>query len=279
MEEAYQELDRHLSASQPDIVIGQNRGALQLLAHTVQRGYPSFLFVRDLEAIKAGLAIAERIHVIANSSFTASVITTKTSHPSVGVVLPFVDPEEYRVTERERRYITFINPNPFKGLCVAVEVARRLPQERFLFVKGKTAWSDPRTEVYLKFVYSMPNVEIWDHQQDMRRVYAQTDILFVPSQWEEAFGRVILEAHINGIPVVAAHTGGIPYTLGQGGILIEPKDDTKAYVKALRRLRQDEEFYQHLSSLALQNSRRPEFDPQYQVQTFIRFVERCIQRE
>jgi len=39
--------------------------------------------------------------------------------------------------KRKRQYITFINPIPQKGLDVAIEIARCLPQERFLFVKGK----------------------------------------------------------------------------------------------------------------------------------------------
>jgi glycosyltransferase involved in cell wall biosynthesis len=59
-------------------------------------------------------------------------------------------------------------------------------------------------------------VEVWEHQQDTRQIYAVTDILLVPSQFYETFGRVILEAQVNSIPVVAANVDSIPYTLVPG---------------------------------------------------------------
>jgi glycosyltransferase involved in cell wall biosynthesis len=128
----------------------------------------------------------------------------------------------------------------------------------------------------MKPIYKLPNVEVWNHQKDMRQIYAVTDILLVPSQFDETFGRVIVEAQVSGIPVVAAKVAGIPYTLGQGGILVEPKDKPQGYVEALRRLRTDENLYRQLSALALENSQRPEFDPEHQVNNFIRFVESRI---
>lgn len=265
-------LDQFLRNYQPDVVLGHTSLECPLLNYAARQGYPSFFFVRNLFNFQKGSVVPDQIHPIANSPIAAS-ITAQFTRKEVGTVLPFLDLDAYRVT-RKRRYITFINPIPRKGVDVAIEIARSLPQERFLFVKGKsTGFSDSNLEAYIKPVYRLPNVEVWEHQQDMRRVYAVTDILLVPSQFEETFGRVIVEAQVNSIPVVAAHVGGIPYTLGQGGMLIEPKDKTEAYVKALQQLRSDESFYAQLSDLALKNSQRPEFDPQYQVKNFIRFVE------
>lgn len=237
-------------------------------------GLPKFLFVRYLGKLEMGAVIPDNIQPIANAPFTASIAAQLTGK-EVGVVLPFVDLERYRVTNRERKYITFINPVLEKGVEVAIEIARSLPEERFLFIRGKwTGFNKSRLESYIKPVYALPNVEVWEHKSDMRQIYAVTDILLVPSQFQETFGRVIVEAQSNGIPVVAAHVGGIPYTLGQGGTLIEPKDKTQAYVEALQRLRTDENFYAQMSALAIQNSQRPEFDPQYQVKNFIHLVER-----
>ena len=109
----------------------------------------------------------------------------------------------------------------------------------------------------------------------MRKVYAVTDILLVPSQFTETFGRVIVEAQANKIPVVAARVGGIPYTLGKGGLLADPKDCIQAYRVALDRL-MDEEFYYKISAMAYQNSLRSEFDPQKQVTNFIEAVEQYL---
>ena len=274
-------LERCLYEYQPDVVFSDNCGAsiksqLSLISHAAYQGYSTFFFIRSVDDIKSGKLdcnIPDRIHAIANSPFAASIIGSFTSN-EVGIVLPFVDLNRYQVTGRDRRYITFINPIPEKGVEVATEVARRLPEERFLFVKGKWAgYTYTGQEPWMKPIYALPNVEVWEHQQDTRQIYAVTDILLVPSQFYETFGRVILEAQVNTIPVVAANVGGIPYTLGQGGILATPGDDPDAYVDALQRLRTDEGFYKQLSNLAFQNSQRPEFESEYQVNNFISFVE------
>ena len=111
-----------------------------------------------------------------------------------------------------------------------------------------------------------------EKQEDMRNVYEVTDILMVPSQWPETFGRVIIEAQVNSIPVVAANIGGIPYTLGKGGILVDPIDNPQAYVESIKKLRA-ENLYTELSELAFQNSQRQVFNAQYQVKKFVQLVE------
>lgn len=271
-------LDQRLQEYQPDVVLGHCHPTDPLLTHAARQGYPSFYFARCTDHFEAGVVVPDGIHVIANSPFAASVIA-EVSGKEAEVVLPFVEQERYKISERQRRYITFVNPIPKKGIDVAIEVARSLPQERFLFVKGKWAAYSGREDSFLKSAYTLPNVEVLDHQEDMRQVYGVTDILLVPSQYNETFGRVIVEAQVNGIPVVASKVAGIPYTVGQGGILVEPIDNSQVYVDALRRLRTDEKFYAEMSALAIQNSQRPEFDPQYQVKKFVQFVESRLQQD
>jgi glycosyltransferase involved in cell wall biosynthesis len=281
IDKARQWLDQRLQEYQPDVIFSDNCGAsiecqVNLVSHAACQGYSTFFFVRSVDDIKSGKAdcnIPDQIYAIANSPFAASIVAPVTPN-EVGVVLPFIDLNRYQVKKRNPGYITFINPIPEKGVEVAIEVARRLPEERFLFVKGKWAgYTYTGQEPWMKPIYALPNVEVWENQQDTRQIYAVTDILLVPSQFYETFGRVILEAQVNSIPVVAANIGGIPYTLGQGGILATPHDDPDAYVDALRVLRTDEGFYKQLSTLAFQNSQRPEFDSEYQVNNFISFIE------
>ncbi|MBB6671471.1 glycosyltransferase family 4 protein [Cohnella nanjingensis] len=45
---------------------------------------------------------------------------------------------------------------------------------------------------------------------EARRMMAEVDVSFVPSVWEEPFGRVIIESYQVGTPVYAADVGGIP---------------------------------------------------------------------
>ncbi|WP_082803733.1 MULTISPECIES: glycosyltransferase [unclassified Anabaena] len=270
-------LDKRLREYQPDVVLGHTTPTCPLLNYAASQAYLTIYFARDMAGFESGdnTLIPDGVKVLANSPFTASIVTQLSTHVPK-VILPFIEVERYQVSHRQREYITFINPIPEKGVNVAIEVARQLPEEKFLFVKGKWPGYSELQNSLLEQVDTLPNVEIWEHQQDMRHVYALTDILLVPSQFEEAFGRVIVEAQINSIPVVAANRCGIAYTLGKGGILIEPIDKPQAYVDAIRLLRTDDNLYTELSKLAFQNSQRQEFDPQYQVKKFVHFFESWV---
>ena len=59
---------------------------------------------------------------------------------------------------------------------------------------------------------------------DMRPLYAAMDVLAVPSEWLEPFGRVSIEAQACGVPVLASRIGDLPETLREGetGLLLAP---------------------------------------------------------
>ena len=64
-----------------------------------------------------------------------------------------------------------------------------------------------------------------DHE-NLQRIYHQFDLFVLPSQYE-TYGMVLAEALVHGLPVVAAHTGGIPQTIPKGtGMLFEPGNIT-----------------------------------------------------
>jgi glycosyltransferase involved in cell wall biosynthesis len=272
---------QRLKDYQPDVVLGQRVATYPILQYSASKGYITFCFLRDLEGVidtKYLKLAASGIKFIANSPYLASLIHS-VSRYKPDVILPFINAEDYRVNNRRRNYITFINLATEKGLDIAIEVARQLPQEKFLFVKGGWPCYGGVKDFLLEQVYKLPNVEIWEKQEDMRNVYAVTDIVIVPSQWPETFGRVIVEAQINSIPVVAANIAGIPYTLGKGGILVDPIDQPQAYIESLKKLRTENKLYIELSELAYQNSQRSDFDSQYQVQKFVQLVENNINQK
>jgi glycosyltransferase involved in cell wall biosynthesis len=64
-------------------------------------------------------------------------------------------------------------------------------------------------------------------------IYAKTKVLLVPSIWQETFGRVVLEAMWNGIPVVASHQGGLPEACGGAGLLVEDFTNPAAWAEKL----------------------------------------------
>lgn len=63
-------------------------------------------------------------------------------------------------------------------------------------------------------------------ERDLNECLQEIDIVVVPSLWEEPFGRVILDAYKNGIPVIVTNRGGMPeiVTDAKTGLIIEPND-------------------------------------------------------
>ena len=90
----------------------------------------------------------------------------------------------------------------------------------------------------------------------MLAVSGRTRVLFVPYQWREAFGRFVVESQASGIPVIASRTGGLPEAVGHGGILIDEYSNPIRWLSALRGLLEDRSAYEHLSEMAIANTRR-----------------------
>ncbi len=79
----------------------------------------------------------------------------------------------------------------------------------------------------------------------MPAFYRQLDVLIAPSltrpNWQEQFGRVLIEAMACGVATVGSDSGAIPDVIGDSG-LITPEGDVTALSHALRRLLQDDDL-------------------------------------
>lgn len=68
-----------------------------------------------------------------------------------------------------------------------------------------------------------PQVEWLGHVADVAPLYAEADVVVVPSRWE-GFGLVAAEAMASGCVVVASDVGGLPEVVGDAGVLVPPGD-------------------------------------------------------
>lgn len=105
----------------------------------------------------------------------------------------------------ENEFVTLINPCAVKGIAIFLALADALPQ--FQFAAVPTWGADEADLIELR---ARPNVTILDPVDDVNLIYARTRVLLVPSLWAEARSRVVVEAMLRGIPVLASNTGGLP---------------------------------------------------------------------
>jgi glycosyltransferase involved in cell wall biosynthesis len=108
-----------------------------------------------------------------------------------------------------------------KGVNLLLKVAQKInPKIYFAFV-GDGPLADKIKEASLK----NKNV-IYVGKVDTKKLslcYNAADLVVIPSQYEEGFGRVILEALSCGTPVLGADKGGIPEAMDESvGVLINP---------------------------------------------------------
>jgi len=114
-----------------------------------------------------------------------------------------------------------------KGLLVYLEAVRALLRghEDMLFL---FAGAGPLERHLAGYVQGAQNnrVRFLGIRDDGECILKASDIVIVPSIWEEAFGLVIAEAMACGVPVIGSRIGGIPEILldKETGILIAPGD-------------------------------------------------------
>jgi len=82
-------------------------------------------------------------------------------------------------------------------------------------------------ENYINTYKLQGNVTLAGHIDHASAYLKGFDVFVLPSL-KEGFGIVLLEAMTAKLPIIASHTGGIPYVLGELGELVLPKDYPKS---------------------------------------------------
>ncbi len=146
-----------------------------------------------------------------------------------------------------------------KGISIFLALADAFPEVRFAAVPTWGADAADRAALAAR-----PNVTVLDPVDQIDTLLARTRVLLVPSLWAEARSRIVVEAMLRGIPVMAANTGGlpeakmgVPYLLPVNPIaryqprlnermvpIAEvPAQDLSPWIEALRRLLTDRAHY------------------------------------
>jgi glycosyltransferase involved in cell wall biosynthesis len=132
--------------------------------------------------------------------------------------------------------------NEAKGGKVFWELARIMSDRKFIGVRGAYGHQ-------IDYPKDLPNVTIYKNDPDVKKIYEQSRIVIMPSEYE-SWGRVAIEAASSGIPVIANPTPGLTESLGEAGVFadwtsiadfadaIKMLDDKKIYNKHSKMLKE-----------------------------------------
>jgi hypothetical protein len=217
----YQGLPVHVgydSPIVPDIIIthhGPGARVVQALAQDFPEARVVAVYhnerydIADIQALNAELEVFNTWWV-AGAVLRPGAAGYDGMDPSKIVVHPPLEFDRH-ATEMIGDSVTLVNLQENKGVRVFQELARRMPDTRFLGVEGTHGQQEkPR----------IPNVEYMATTQDMREVWRKSHVVLMPSGYE-SYGMVAAEACVNGIPVVAHPTPGLAECLGSAGIFVD----------------------------------------------------------
>lgn len=183
---------------------------------------------------------------------------------AVHVPISLLEPGPYPAVGRfDNEFVTLVNPCAVKGITIFTALAERMPEVAFAAVP---TWGSNEND--LAALKRHPNIHILEPADQIDPILERTRVLLVPSLWAEARSRIVVEAMLRGVPVIASNVGGIPEAkLGVDYLLpvrpIEryqprldermvpvaevPEQDIGPWLEALRRLVSDRQHWEALS--------------------------------
>jgi len=168
--------------------------------------------------------------VIASSRFVAQALPSENLRVIYNGVreIPFRRP--VRANGRPYRIGTLGRIEPEKGQVDFVRAARVLAERGLnaeYSIHGAPLFSDCSYLAQVRELSAGLPIRFPGWSNDVSKVFAELDVLVVPSTWIDANPRVIPEAFSAGVPVVAYPSGGIPELIDHGitGILTNSLPD------------------------------------------------------
>jgi glycosyltransferase involved in cell wall biosynthesis len=261
---------------QPNVLLtyGGHWQASHLMARARRRGIPVVFALHNFE-YRAARLFQDASAFLVPSRFCAEHYRRTLGLDCTAIPSPLAWPRVRCERDPAKQYVTFVNPQPNKGVFVfariAHELAVRRPDIPLLIVEGRGGvdWLG-RGDLDLS---GLKNLNVMANTPDPRDFYRVSRLLLMPSLWRESFGRVAAEAMINGIPVLASRRGALPEVLRDAGLLFDiperytpesqlvpTAEEAAPWVESVIRLWDDAVFYEAESrrALAAAEAWRPE---------------------
>jgi surfactin synthase thioesterase subunit/glycosyltransferase involved in cell wall biosynthesis len=214
-----QYFSEQIAACRPDVMIASTDDPAQvLLEPAVRADSPRVVYLaRATLALPFGPDCAfpsaartdmlrRAAAVVGVSQYVADYIRRESGIEAVHLPISLLDAGPYDPLGRfENEFITLVNPCAVKGIFIFLALAERMPHVRFAAVP---LWGTNVEDRHALERHA--NISILPPVDSIDELLARTRVLLVPSLWAEARSRIIVEAMLHGVPVIASNVGGIP---------------------------------------------------------------------
>lgn len=167
--------------------------------------------------------------------------------------------------KRDDIVVTYVGTlSKAKGVDKFIEAAKRLEGNtkiKFLICGDLSDDSNPYIKKLKKYAHSSSNKNItflgYIDNNEISRIYSVSDCIVIPTQIEETFGVVALEAITMGVPVIASISGGLPEVLSKKCALFVKRDDhyLDNLCDAIIKISQSSDLRKNMSKAGLKRSK------------------------
>jgi len=252
----------------PDVVVGSSIERptwRQIRATCDQLSIPTVLYMREETSLR-------HLHKT-NGTHTAVLANSKTlvdNAARLGVNATFVpsivDLAAAKTTSSRER-IVLVNPRKEHGVMVVPDLARSFPTIEFVLQESWPLTNTERSTVD-EILATHQNVWFRSRKKTPAEVLSDAAIVIAPHLIDNR-PRTILEAHSNGIPVIASDLPGLVESVGPGGLIVDSSAGARGWRDAVESMTQDPAMYRRLEYQARAFSSRAEVQVDRVIESFL----------
>jgi len=123
-----------------------------------------------------------------------------------------------------------------KGFHIGIEAMRILRDKHGVKVKYRIIGDGPQRSFLENLIWEENldgQVELLGFQTDVHHYVAQSDIVLIPSIWEDPLPLVVIESMANSKIIIASKVGGIPEMISNEEGFLVPKEDPEAIAEKI----------------------------------------------